>query len=126
MLPGGWCAPGWGVLPGGGVLPCGGCAARWGCAPGWGVLHHPPKFFLIFFAFFLLFCFFFFLSLGIHPPSPTKQTQAYGQRAAGTHPTGMHSCCQVRILSFTVMESIHDDKKKSSLSSSTSPSANEP
>ena len=30
-----------------------------------------------------------------HPPGPDppgKQTQAYGQRAAGTHPTGMHSC----------------------------------
>ena len=25
-----------------------------------------------------------------HPPG--KQTPAYGQRAAGTHPTGMHSC----------------------------------
>ena len=28
---------------------------------------------------------------GRHPP-PGKQTAAYGQRAAGTHPTGMHSC----------------------------------
>ena len=31
-----------------------------------------------------------------HPPSPLppvrKQTPAYGQWAAGTHPTGMHSC----------------------------------
>ena len=31
-----------------------------------------------------------------HPPRrrppPRKQTQAYGQWAAGTHPTGMHSC----------------------------------
>ena len=31
-----------------------------------------------------------------HPPGlstpPKKQTPAYGQRAAGTHPTGMHSC----------------------------------
>ena len=27
------------------------------------------------------------------PPNPPgKQTPAYGQRAAGTHPTGMHSC----------------------------------
>ena len=25
-------------------------------------------------------------------PSPGKQTPAYGLRAAGTHPTGMHSC----------------------------------
>ena len=32
----------------------------------------------------------------------------------------------VQILSFTVMQSIHDDKKKSTLSSSSSPSANEP
>ena len=24
---------------------------------------------------------------------PGKQTPAYGLRAAGTHPTGMHSCC---------------------------------
>ena len=36
---------------------------------------------------------------GIHPSPreqthllPGKQTAAYGQRAAGTHPTGMHSC----------------------------------
>ena len=28
---------------------------------------------------------------GRHPP-PGKQTPAYGLRAAGTHPTGMHSC----------------------------------
>ena len=26
------------------------------------------------------------------PHSPKKQTQAYSQWAAGTHPTGMHSC----------------------------------
>ena len=26
-------------------------------------------------------------------PPPGKQTPAYGLRAAGTHPTGMHSCC---------------------------------
>ena len=25
-------------------------------------------------------------------PPPRKQTPAYGLRAAGTHPTGMHSC----------------------------------
>ena len=25
-------------------------------------------------------------------PPPGKQTPGYGQRAAGTHPTGMHSC----------------------------------
>ena len=33
---------------------------------------------------------------GRHPPNqadpPGKQTPAYGLRAAGTHPTGMHSC----------------------------------
>ena len=28
------------------------------------------------------------------PPPPRKQTPAYGLRAAGTHPTGMHSCCR--------------------------------
>ena len=35
------------------------------------------------------------------PPPTPKQTPAYGQRAAGTHPTGMHSCLylhsQIRI-----------------------------
>ena len=34
-----------------------------------------------------------------HPPG--KQTSAYGQRAAGTHPTGMHSCV-LRISSSVV------------------------
>ena len=39
-----------------------------------------------------------------HPPGPgrpppRKQTPAYGLRAAGTHPTGMHSCL---VLVFTV------------------------
>ena len=29
---------------------------------------------------------------GRTPPPPGKHTPAYGQRAAGTHPTGMHSC----------------------------------
>ena len=28
-------------------------------------------------------------------PPPGKQTPAYGLRAAGTHPTGMHSCFQM-------------------------------
>ena len=34
-------------------------------------------------------------------PPPQKQTAAYGQRAAGTHPTGMHSCycCYFKIVS---------------------------
>ena len=31
-----------------------------------------------------------------HPPP--KQTPAYGLRAAGTHPTGMHSCLKVRVI----------------------------
>ena len=34
-----------------------------------------------------------------HPPGPDpppgKQTPAYGQRATGTHPTGMHSCLAI-------------------------------
>ena len=34
-----------------------------------------------------------------HPPDgeppPEKQTPAYGLRAAGTHPTGMHSCLKI-------------------------------
>ena len=29
-------------------------------------------------------------------PTPGKLTAAYGPRAAGTHPTGMHSCCIVK------------------------------
>ena len=29
---------------------------------------------------------------GTRPPPPGKQTPAYGLRAAGMHPTGMHSC----------------------------------
>ena len=28
-----------------------------------------------------------------HPPRADTHPPAYGQRAAGTHPTGMHSCC---------------------------------
>ena len=53
--------------------------------------------------------------LGYHPPGPDppgpdpllgsrhplgKQTPGYGQRAAGTHPTGMHSCLD-KISSFS-------------------------
>ena len=39
------------------------------------------------------------------PPHPTptpagKQTPAYGLRAAGTHPTGMHSCWKYGFLNF--------------------------
>ena len=33
------------------------------------------------------------------PPLPRKQTPAYGQWAAGTHPTGMHSCLKLFLLS---------------------------
>ena len=36
-----------------------------------------------------------------HPP-PEQQTLEYGQRSAGTHPTGMHSC----------FISCHGDSKK--------------
>ena len=32
------------------------------------------------------------LGPGRYPPSPKQQTPEYGQRSAGTHPTGMHSC----------------------------------
>ena len=30
-----------------------------------------------------------------HHPPPGKQTPAYGLRAAGTHPTGVHSCLKI-------------------------------
>ena len=30
-----------------------------------------------------------------YTPPARKQTPAYGQRAAGTHPTGMHSCLKM-------------------------------
>ena len=38
---------------------------------------------------------------GRHPPDqadtpPLQQTPAYGLRAAGTHPTGMHSCSSLK------------------------------
>ena len=36
--------------------------------------------------------FLFLLSMGIHRLPPPDQTPEYGQRSAGTHPTGMHSC----------------------------------
>ena len=41
-----------------------------------------------------------------HPPPqtrhhpPRKQTPAYGQRAAGMHPTGMHSCVKLKTLCY--------------------------
>ena len=51
-------------------------------------------------------------TLGPAPPA-RKQTQAYSQWAAGTHPTGMHSCymshfayaCKMRYLLNLVLES---------------------
>ena len=36
-----------------------------------------------------------------HPPH-RNQTAAYGQRAASTHPTGMHSCIIIRISCFEI------------------------
>ena len=63
----------------------------WG-GGGWGgvvegeVKGEPPQFF---------FFFWFLLSLGIPPPLPQDQTPEYGQRLAGTHPTGMHSCYNI-------------------------------
>ena len=53
------------------------------------------KFFFNFFKFFFKFFFFLFsflFFLGMPTLPYPKLTQAYGQRAAGTHPTGMHSC----------------------------------
>ena len=39
----------------------------------------------------------------VHPPGPgapppEQQPPEYGQRSAGTHPTGMHSCFQIFLL----------------------------
>ena len=34
---------------------------------------------------------------GTRPPPPEQQTPEYGQRSAGTHPTGMHSCIKFKI-----------------------------
>ena len=54
---------------------------------GGGLRGDPPQFFWgdFFFDFWFLW--------GYHPPPPWDQTLEYGQRSAGTHPTGMHSCC---------------------------------
>ena len=41
-----------------------------------------------------------------HTHTPGKQTAAYGQRAAGTHPTGMHSCLSHGFNSYM---KIHDE-----------------
>ena len=38
---------------------------------------------------------------------PGKQTRAYGLRAAGTHPTGMHSC--VQFLCFSDSTTLYQD-----------------
>ena len=37
-------------------------------------------------------------------PPPGKQTPAYGIRAAGTHPTGMHSCHYLQLTQFLAYE----------------------
>ena len=45
---------------------------------------------------------------GSRPPEqtpPGKQTPAYGQRAAGTHPTGMHSCSKISFLPWLTVVS---------------------
>ena len=47
---------------------------------------------------------------GRHPPDqadppPGKQTSAYGLRAAGTHPTGMHSCETFCFITFNKLKS---------------------
>ena len=76
LIPGGVLSPRGVLSPGGCVSGPGGCLA-WGVSGMGGIT--PPNFCLIFFFDFLF-------------PPPPKQTQAYGQRAASTHPTGMHSC----------------------------------
>ena len=40
-------------------------------------------------------------------PRPGKQTPAYGLRAAGTHPTGMHSCLNVFYIFVYGNEPVH-------------------
>ena len=75
LVPGGVLSPG-GVPSPGGCLVWGGGSVRGDLV--WGGVT-PPHFFDFSFDFF-------------GDPPPGKQTQAYGQRAAGTHPTGMHSC----------------------------------
>ena len=46
-------------------------------------------------------------------PPPGKQTPAYGLRSAGTHPTGMHSCIQIRLPIFGCK--FHHSVKNSSI-----------
>ena len=107
FAPGGGCLLQGGLLLGG-LLPGAGCS--WGgvSVPGGSGLGGylvrgegvsslggatPPKIFLkiyIFFSYFYLFFSLFFYFF--RHPLPPKQTRAYGQHAASTHPTGMHSC----------------------------------
>ena len=87
--PGGCLVPG-GVWSQGGVWS-GGCVV-WGCVV-WGVFGLGVSGLgggLFLFDFFLILIFFGYLQP--HRPPSLNQTQAYGQRATGTHPTGMHSC----------------------------------
>ena len=49
-----------------------------------------------------------------HPP-PGKRTAAYGQRAAGTHPTGMHSCWLIFLISDTLSSEAPSDISSSQL-----------
>ena len=91
------------LFTGGGVLSPGGVWSGGGLVQGglvWGGVTPPIFFWFLFKIFSCWFFFWFFkISLGI-PPSGRKQTQAYGQRAAGTHPTGMHSCFLVLLFRF--------------------------
>ena len=93
LLPGGSANRGgvcsWGVCSGG-VSAHGGCllpggVCSGGCMP-------PQKIFNFYFKFILNFFFYFDFLFLLGIPPPPKLTRTYGQRAAGTHPTGMHSC----------------------------------
>ena len=46
-----------------------------------------------------------------HPPPSGKQTPAYGQWTAGTHPTGMHSCVDWKIFKWSFMSTRIPNKK---------------
>ena len=61
--------------------------------------HPPPKFFFLFFLHF--FCIFFghFFAFFFNTPW-------FGQRAGGTHPTGMHSCLHIYFLSYGLLDFI--------------------
>ena len=43
-------------------------------------------------------------------PLPPKHTAAYAQRAAGTHPTGMHSCSNLRTLENLMFQILRPDQ----------------